>query len=290
MPALMLCFSLALAHAPLLSPKAVPPAHRPRALLAPATLAIRFRELLPRLPPPAPLPAPLSMREEARYAVSYGIIGGIGTLHLSIEGERADGPRRLITLAGQGQGGVLGLGRSDKSVSNEFDPAALTSRRWSMARTGGDTVTDVVEQPNAGVLNMVRQRPGAAPAPLQATFSLPALDPVGLVMRVRVAPPSADHPLQVLLLDGQALWRVTLTWAGRQPLPDSERRVSALRVEGRADPIYYNGSDAPDRPRRTFTLWLSDDDARVPLRMTMPMGIGDVVVQLVQATRTPRGR
>jgi Protein of unknown function (DUF3108) len=157
-----------------------------------------------------------------------------------------------------------------------------------MARAGGETVTDIIEQPSAGVLTMVRQRPGAPPSSQRAAFALPALDPVGLVMRVRVAPPLPDHPLRLLMLDGQALYRVTLSAAGRQPVPDLEGPAFGLRIEGRADPIVYDGRDAADRPRRGFTLWLSDDDARIPLRLTMPIGPGDVVVELVEATRTPR--
>ena len=44
-----------------------------------------------------------------------------------------------------------------------------------------------------------------------------------------------------------------------------EQPTTGLRVDGRADPIFYNGSDASsDRPRRMFTLWLSDDDAGRP--------------------------
>lgn len=282
---------LTLASLPLLSTKPAAILHQPHALLAPATMAIRFRELIPRvlIAPPAPLPAPLAMREDAHYKVSYGVIGGIGQLHLTIENERTDGKSRLVTVTGRGEGSVLGLGRSEKRVNGEFDAATLLSRRWTMARTSGDTVIDSIDQPSAGVLNMIRQRPNVAPAPLQATFTLPALDPVGLIMRLRVAPPAVDHPVQVLMLDGQALYRVTLTAAGRQAVPDMEQPTTGLRVDGRADPIFYNGSDATsDRPRRTFTLWLSDDDARIPLRLTMPIGPGDVVVSLVEASRSPR--
>jgi len=275
---------LALAALPLSSPRPAAVPRRQSALLVPSSLAIRFRDLLAR----PPLPPPLAMREDARYKVRYGILGGIGELRLTIAEERAEGRIRLVKVGGQGEGAVLGIGRSEKRVTGDFDPAALTSRRWTMARAGGEAVTDVIEQPSAGVLTMVRQRPGAPPSSQRAAFTLPALDPVGLVVRVRVAPPPADHPLQLLMLDGQALYRVTLIAAGRQLVPDLEPAAFGLRVEGRADPIFYDGRDAFDRPRRTFTLWLSDDDARIPLRLTMPIGPGDVVVELVEATRIPR--
>lgn len=281
-------FFLALAQSPGL------PAHsvawrRPAALLTPDTVSRGLHLLLlGRRPPPPALPAPLSMREEALYRVGYGVIGSIGELRLSIADERAEGPRRLISVAGRGQGAILGLGRTEKSVVGEFDPVALTARRWTMARSGGDAVTDVMEQAPAGVVRMIRQKSGAPPSARQAAFTVATLDPVGLLMYLRVAPPVAEHPLVLQLLDGQELWRVTLTWAGRQAVPDSDPPLLAVRVDGRADPIAYDGRDATDRPRRTFSVWLSDDNARIPLRLTMPIGIADVVVQLIEATRTPR--
>jgi hypothetical protein len=285
---------LLLAHLPCLPNElaAPPPATSPPAAFTRATPQLASRYLLRALTTPgwtpAPLPAPLAMREEARYSVGYGLFGSIGELRLSIDDERVDGSRRLLKVGGYGQGAILGLGRTEKRIDGEFDPATLNSRRWTMARTGGEAVTDVMEQAQAGVVTMTRQRPGQAQTNRQATFQAITLDPVGLLMRLRVAPPSAGQPAVLQLLDGQALWRVTLTLAGRESLSISEHTMAVLRIEGRADPIFYNGSDAPDRPRRTFTVWLSDDDTRIPLRLTLPIGPGEVLVELLELTRTPR--
>ncbi|HEX3694777.1 MAG TPA: DUF3108 domain-containing protein [Polyangia bacterium] len=283
-------FLLALAHPPWLSAEWRWSRQHPP-LVAPETVRLALHTtLFRRLSFLPALPAPLALREEAVYRVSYGAIGSIGQLRLSIADERTEGGRRLIKVAGRGEGSILGLGRSEKSVDAEFDPATLGARRWTMIRTGGDDVTDTIDQPQAGVLRLARQKPGAPPSTKQVVFSAatPTMDPVGLLMRLRAAPPVVGQPVVLQILDGQALWRVTLTAVGRQTLPETDGRVATVRVDGRADPIYYDGRDADDRPRRTFAVWLSDDDARVPLRLTMPIGIADVVIQLVEATRTPR--
>ncbi|HXI57697.1 MAG TPA: DUF3108 domain-containing protein [Polyangia bacterium] len=286
---------LALAHPPCLSVQRLLHSPYPLASVPVSTraLTVRWRQTYAHgwpAPPPAPLPAPLSMREDARYSVAYGLIGSIGELRVFIDDEHAEGTRRFIKVGGQGHGSILGIGRSEKRVDGEFDPAALSARRWTMARSGGDAVVDTVEQPQAGTLNMTRQKAGAPSASRTAWFATPTLDPVGLLMRLRAAPPDDEHPLVLQLLDGQALWRVTLTWVGPQPVPspDDAQPSIGLRVNGRADPIYYDGRDATDRPRRTFVVWLSNDSARVPLRLTMPIGPADVVVQLIEATRRPR--
>jgi hypothetical protein len=84
------------------------------------------------------------------------------------------------------------------------------------------------------------------------------------------------------LLDGQALWRVTISNASRRLLDDRP----TIRLEARAEPIFYDGRpDQADRSTREFALWLSDDPARVPLRLEMPIGITDLVVALVDLER-----
>jgi hypothetical protein len=274
------------------TPEAPPPALAP----APAQVA--------SLPPPprprpwlAPLPAPLAMRERARYRVDYGVLN-IGEVSLTIDGPGAglgapagvDGGGPLVRAAGHGAGSVLGLGRLESHVDAEFDAARLASRRWSSARRHDDeSVRDVADQPRMGQLDLVRVSAGKPPQRRHALTAGPALDPVGFLLRVRVAPPPAGAPQVLHVLDGQALWRVTLASAGREPPADGVAGPGALRFEGRADPIRYDGSpdEGRDRQRRDFVLWLSDDAARVPLRFEMPVGIATLVVALTDLDRVP---
>ena len=89
------------------------------------------------------------------------------------------------------------------------------------------------------------------------------------------------------VLDGEALWRVTITNAGRVAPPENAARVPMIRLEAEADPLYWNGTPATtgERKRRSFKLWLSDDAAHVPLRLEMPVGIANVVVALTELDR-----
>jgi hypothetical protein len=278
---------------------------------------------VPLPPPPArvtarlPLPPPLAARESARYRVDYGVLTGIGEIRLSIDGphadrgdgphaDRGDGPRagggdgpladageRLVRAGGYGEGAILGFGRTENRVQADFDPWRLDSRRWTSAkRKGGHSVHDAAEQRRQGQLDLVRQRDDAAPERRHAVVPGPALDPVGFLLRLRVAPPPSGGAPQVLqVLDGQELWRVTLVNARRERLERPRPRgrassIRALRLEATVDPIRYDGgADDAARPHRAFVLWLADDPSHLPLRLEMPMGIGDVVVQLVQVER-----
>jgi hypothetical protein len=259
--------------------------------------------LLPPLPPaarfpaaqPRPLPPPLAMYEYLRYRVDYGVLS-IGEIRLSID-PGAGPPDEIVRADGYGEGSILGFGRLANRVSAEFDAQHLSSRRWVSARRDADGtvgIRDVGLQPRPGQVQLTRVRTGARAELQRASLPASTLDPMGFLLRVRAAPPPAGSARQVLhFLDGQALWRVTLVNAGRETLPDSAPGrpvLRALRIEGHADPVRFDGALDPggDRAPRDFVLWLSDDAARIPLRLEVPFGIGDLVVALVQAERLPR--
>jgi hypothetical protein len=204
----------------------------------------------PKPPPETPLPSPLAARESARYRVDYGVLSGIGEIRLSIDGPRGAGRDRVVRAAGDGEGSILGFGRTEKHVRADFDPQRLGPRR------------------------VRRARPEPSP---------PTLDPVSFLLRLRVAPPVAGGASQLVqVLDGRDLWRVSVVNAGRELRGD----LATIRLEAEVDPIHADGTlDDASRPHRVFRLWLSDDALRVPLRLEMPMGIGDLVVELVELRR-----
>ena len=68
----------------------------------------------------------------------------------------------------------------------------------------------------------------------------------------------------------------------RNPVQRSRDLLGLMRV------TVFAPDDHGDRSPRDFTLWLSDDPARIPLRLQVPIGFGDVVVELVEAVRAAR--
>jgi hypothetical protein len=239
---------------------------------------------------PLPLPVPVAMRENARYRIEFGLLGQVGEIRTSIAGDHLEGAERLVQVGAYGEGSIFGFGRMRTQLDSQFNPTSMGSRRWTAARwTGDETTTDIVEQPSPGLVTFERRRGHQATARKVARFPLLTVDPLGFLLHVRISPPAAGQTQTLQMLEGQALWRVTLTTAGAQPLPDSAAATPALRIEGRVDPIHYDGRpDDDDRPHRTFTLWLSNDAARVPLRISVPVGIGSVVVELVEVQRQAR--
>jgi len=248
--------------------------------------------ILPTPPRPAsaPVPAALAQAERARYRIDYGVIE-IGELEVAIAA--AVPGSALVHAHGHGSGGVLGLGHMEDRIASDFDLARLESRRWDNARTDGEgDLRDLGTQTGMGRVDFVREHPGRAGAPEKATATLagPLLDPLGFLLRLRVEPPDPKRPQILYVLDGQALWRVTIASAGRVAPPDDDHLapVPMVRLDAEADPIRWDGApDAGERKHRSFKLWISDDAARVPLRLEMPVGIADVVVALTDIDRAP---
>jgi hypothetical protein len=240
-------------------------------------------------PPPA-----LAQSERTRYRVAFGGLE-VGELSLSIGG--AVPGASVVHAAGQGAGAVLGIGRYENQVASDFDLLRLDSLRWVNDRTWANkSMRDRAEQPAPGDIRAVREplgkpgmppQPGAA-VPMQVRLAGPLLDPVGFILRLRAATPAPGAPAQTLyVLDGQALWRVTVTNQGRAPLPEGHVQVATLRLQVEAEPIRYDGvSDVGgDRHHRSIAIWLSDDANRVPVRLAVSVGLGDIVASLTEIER-----
>jgi hypothetical protein len=254
---------------------------------APATAVAQPVRAAPVTSPP-PVPSALARAERTRYRIDYGVLE-IGALEVVIAA--AVPGATLVHADGHGSGGVLGLGHMDDRIATDFDLTRLDSRSWDNARSGGEgELRDRALQTGAGHVDLVRDRAGGAgPEKASVVLAAPLLDPLGLLLRLRVEPPGASAQI-LYVLDGQALWRVTITNAGRVVPPENAARVPMIRLEAQAEPMRWNGTPDTDgdRTHRSFKLWLSDDAAHVPLRLEMPVGIADVVVALTEIARSAR--
>ncbi|HEX7598864.1 MAG TPA: DUF3108 domain-containing protein [Polyangia bacterium] len=238
-------------------------------------------------PPAARSPAtsfrgrPPFLAEAARYRVSYSLTGEVGQALIRFAPAAGSG-QMVVRASGIGQGAVLGFGKTEKRVESEFDTRALQSMRWTMTRTSGsETVVDIAEQPKAGAVSVLRKRAGQPDQNESMTRATSVLDPLGLLLRLRVAPLTAPSTFEVL--DGRALWLLTLSAA--RPTKDH-----LLQLDGRAEPIYWDGSPDRERTGRNFSLFLNDDGFRTPMRLTVPFGPGEARAELVQLTRASASR
>jgi len=249
-----------------------------------------------RSPAPAPAPAPrpvvartapqapLAMEERAQYRINFGILGQLGQLNLNLTpNQQGD----FVQLIGQVKASMFGIGETEKRIVSEFDTSSHGARRWtSLKVSSGKTVTDFARQTTPGTVALVRRRPGRPDQPETLVRKAAVMDPLTFILRMRLAPPRAAQVYEVL--DGHGLWLMTIAPATTVNTPDLGR---VLRLDGRAQPVFWDGSTDEDRPTRTFTFWLSDDQFHIPLRLVMPLSVGEVRADLVTVSRNaPLGR
>jgi hypothetical protein len=250
------------------------------------------------VPAPAPAPAQTAVSpslphdERIRYDISYGVLGSIGALQVSA-GAVAHLPEgeQVVSLQGAGSGSVLGLGAMQNHIDSEFDARLLGARRWTFARgkpgqRADQQTVDTGAWDGRGEARLHRRKPGQPDEAYAFRSALQTSDPLGLIWRLRTAPPALGASDTLHVVDGLSLWRVrTTTVALAAAVPELD--TTGIRVEGEVTPIFYDGLPDAGRSSRRFTMWMETGGSHVPLRIEIPLGPAHVVMRLVEAIRGP---
>jgi hypothetical protein len=122
----------------------------------------------------------------------------------------------------------------------------------------------------------------AQPAPEPQTVSQPTVwDYNGFLLALRSweGPPGAA--LSVEVFRSRYLWHAELTIRGKDKLVTELGGLPALRIDGRTYKL--DRKDQRDRgsEERVFSMWISDDDGRVPLEIKATTDYGDLRMRIV---------
>lgn len=222
----------------------------------------------------------LPLEEAARFRLTFGLLGDLGEIQLGLETLAPDASgKRLVRATGSGKGSVLGLGETERRVETELDPAAPVPRRWTSTRVQGGKITvDTNDVPRPGKVVMVRRRADRPDDAGVLRRPRPIVDPLTFLLRLRASLPRKVESFEIL--DGRALWLITMQPATRARLDGASGRA-ALRLEGRAEPLEWDGATDPERTPRSFVLWLDEGAYHAPLRLTMSLPLGQLRVERV---------
>jgi hypothetical protein len=89
----------------------------------------------------------------------------------------------------------------------------------------------------------------------------------------------------VFVVGGRRLWRIDVKFVGTETIGSALGNRRAVRFEGASFRAKPNFTVETDKPMRTFTVWLSDDADRVPLKVLASTELGDITVDLVDYQR-----
>jgi hypothetical protein len=103
--------------------------------------------------------------------------------------------------------------------------------------------------------------------------------------QVRGWRPTPGTTRSVFVVGGRRLWRVDVQFVGTETVGTALGNRRAIKFEGKSFRARPNFVLEANKPARTFTVWLSDDADRVPLKVTAHTELGDVAVELTEYAR-----
>lgn len=102
-------------------------------------------------------------------------------------------------------------------------------------------------------------------------------------MRGWDAAPGTTRTLWVM--GGKRIWKSEVTFHGRETIGTQLGNRAAVRFDGFAWRAHNDLTVDDSKPPREFTVWLSDDADRVPLRVIAKTELGDLVIELTDYQR-----
>lgn len=94
----------------------------------------------------------------------------------------------------------------------------------------------------------------------------------------------AGSELTVDIMRSRFVWRVRIVVGKRGNLDTALGDLPVVRFEGEGVRLMRDGTVDPTSDRRRFTIWISDDADRVPVKLAAHTDYGDVLLELTDYT------
>lgn len=215
--------------------------------------------------------------ESARYVIKHAVVGELGEVVLRLTPVGGAGWRTVWEGQGHGFASLFGIGESS-TFRSRFDVGTGLSTAWSINRnTGSATILDECQQRAPGEIlsHRVHSQKPEDRSTLRAGG--PTTDLLGFLLRLRTRPPTT--PETVMVLDGRALWRVTVKPGVADTAKVAQQPFAALRYDLQAEPLDWHLAPSKTRKRQDLTVWLANDRVRTPLALVAQSALGNVRIE-----------
>ncbi len=212
-----------------------------------------------------------------------GIEGGRARLAVGQVGDE-DGRRLVVLHADAESAGIAAmLAQTHDSVQSWIDVESGIPARTESATTGTGKPLVVHAERVAGepVADVQIFSEKSGEKGIRKKTRLPTVrthDPLSALLALRGWKAPRGGRVTVYSLGGTRVWRNVFTVEGREDVDGPLGRRAAIRIRGvatRITPVTL--VDDNSKPPRTFTVWLTDDRERIPIRLTAHTELGDVV-------------
>jgi len=139
---------------------------------------------------------------------------------------------------------------------------------------------------NGPIAEVTYQRSDEKPQTIKINFGTQTVHDTHTAMaQIRGWRAAPGTTRSVFVIGGRRLWRVDVKALGTETIgSESMGNRRAIKFEGASYRAKPNFTVELNKPIRTFTVWLSDDADRVPLKVVAHTELGDVTVDLIEYT------
>lgn len=226
---------------------------------------------------PGVFPPPPDLR--ATYAFGWG---GVEAARTDVVLRKEDG-----RWQGELRGGTTGLARRLWKLDAEYR-AEIEEDGWrTVWMEGTESYANYRVTAKAdfagGVVRLWREstKAGAKP-PKWRTFSWPGLrDLAAALLLARSQPLHDGQRLTLAVFPGEWTYLVRVKVERHEEIAWQGARRKAIRATLAIDSIEKDGSLKPHRKFQRGTVWVSDDEVRLPLRIEVKVFIGSVFAEMV---------
>jgi hypothetical protein len=228
--------------------------------------------------------------ETITWDVKFAGVQG-GRARLAVGEVGAEQGRRLVILRGEAESaGVVALLRDSRdTISSWIDAdSGLPTRTESASMgSGKPVVVHAARVPGVAMalLHFWTARTGDdGQRKEQRLPTTQTHDPLSILLALRAWGAPRGGRATLYSLGGVRLWKNVFTLDGSEELDGPLGRRGAVRIRGVSTRITAALADDTTRPPRTFTVWLSDDAQRIPLRFAAHTEVGEVVASVTSYT------
>lgn len=132
-----------------------------------------------------------------------------------------------------------------------------------------------------------KKKPSTVYAERALVGDQPPHDSHSLLGYIRNWRPPAGTRGHVHVIVGRYPWRLDLVFVGPEEIEREQGKAKTVRVDGVGVKLIGKNLVASEKtPKRPFTMWISDDPRKVPLRVLLETDIAKVTVELTEYKRS----
>jgi hypothetical protein len=236
------------------------------------------------LPPGPPIVTP---GEHMAYALDlHGV--SLATLELAVGDVTDLGGKQAIVV--QSHAKAVGLVKMVANIDDMFtswiDVATGRPLRWATdefaTKTTDKEKTDADFTARNGNVVPVKFHLNDTPPELepQTVSQADVWDFNSFLMALRGWDPPTNTRVVAEVMRSRFMWHVEMTARGKEKLTTALGSLPARRLDGHTYKLERSGAKAPDSDERDFSIWISDDDGRVPLKITAKTDYGDIALSI----------